>query len=359
MTGIYFHIPFCAKKCPYCDFYSLPYRKEMTEQYVAAILRNIAAYTIEDTVDTLYFGGGTPSLLSTGQTERILDACYSHFCIADDAEITMEWNPTGNRSQQLRQLRMLGINRLSVGTQSFSDAQLKLLGRTHSAADGIRTVEDAFSQGFTNISCDLMLACPQQTESILHETLQTLKTLPVTHVSAYLLQVEEGTPLSGDTELLSRLPDEDTAADYYLQTVSELAEAGFLQYEVSSFAKEGFQSRHNLKYWKCQPYLGIGAGAHSCFNGRRFRVQKDAAAFCEAPVQSEILTDANPCSKEERLMLALRTSDGILRSELSEQAEKKLPMLFHAGYLQRKQNRIALTAEGFLMSNAVINALLS
>lgn len=357
MTGLYFHVPFCARKCPYCAFFSIPYHKETVQRYVAAVIRNLAAYAVEDTVDTVYFGGGTPSLLSASQIGEILDACAKYTHLHDSPEITLECNPTGERSAYLRDLRIAGVNRLSIGTQSFSDAQLSMLGRTHTAADNIRMVHTAHEQGFENISCDLMLACPHQTEETLSETLDTLGKLPITHVSAYLLQVEEETPLIHNAELLSHLPDEDQSADRYLQTVRTLEAHGFHQYEVSSFAKEGFESRHNTKYWKCEPYLGIGAGAHSCCGGRRFHVPADVQAFCDAKMQTEIPLDDNPCDPEERLMLALRLTEGVPENRIP--AQKKIPLLEQAGYIRRKTDgNISLTPEGFAVSNAVIAALL-
>ncbi|MBR3629904.1 MAG: radical SAM family heme chaperone HemW [Oscillospiraceae bacterium] len=390
MTGLYFHIPFCARKCPYCDFYSVPFHKETVSRYVGAILRNITAHPITDKIDTVYFGGGTPSLLSPAQIGEILDACTGAYTLAEDTEITLEFNPTGRRDDYLKALRSAGVNRLSIGTQSFSDAQLRLLGRTHSAQDGLHAVEAAQTAGFVNISCDLMLATPEQSEEVLAQTLDVLAALPITHVSAYMLQIEEGTPLSQDTALLSRCPDDDATADRYLQAVHALAAAGFRQYEVSSFAKPGFKSRHNLKYWRCEPYLGIGAGAHSCCgespltgasqcaaNGAkvggepplagaaqcaagitRFCVPKDVQAFLDADRQPEELLDAHPLEREERLMLALRLTDGVPASALSDAARKQIPALLHAGYLRLNGAGIALTPKGFAVSNAVIAALI-
>lgn len=356
MTGIYLHIPFCAVKCPYCDFFSSVWHRETADAYIGAIVRNLAAYALQDTVDSVYFGGGTPSLLSVSQIARVLDACAAHLHLSDDAEITLEMNPAGEHAAYLRELRAAGVNRLSVGTQSFSDAQLRLLGRRHTAQDGQNAILTAYAQGFQNISCDLMLACPAQTEEVLGETLETLAQLPVTHVSAYLLQVEPGTPLSRDQALLSQCPDDDAAAGLYLQTVRTLASFGLHQYEISSFARKGYESRHNLKYWHCEPYLGIGAGAHSCLGGRRFCVPKDIAAFCAAPVQTEeTLCEAAP---EDRILLGLRLSEGIPLSWLSAAAQKKLPALAGAGYLTCVGERVALTPEGSAVSNAVIAALL-
>ena len=218
MTGIYIHVPFCAKKCPYCAFFSEQYGRKTVDNYVKAVIRNLQLYQVNDTVDTIYFGGGTPSLLTAGQISDILEACSKYLHLYQP-EITFEFNPTGKRNTYLHDIHSAGVNRLSIGTQSFSDSQLKLLGRTHSVNDGIRTVETAFQVGFNNISCDLMLALPEQSELILHETLETLVKLPITHVSAYLLQIEEGTPFSQNQDLLARCLDDDQSADRYLQTV--------------------------------------------------------------------------------------------------------------------------------------------
>ncbi len=356
MTGIYIHVPFCAVKCPYCDFFSVPYRRDTAEAYVQAVIRNMQSHSIDDTVDTIYFGGGTPSLLQSSQIASVLDVCRSCFRLAPDTEITMEYNPKGARQGYLQELFACGVNRLSIGTQSFSNTHLQLLGRRQSVEENLRCVAQARAAGFRNLSCDLMLAFQDETE--LAQTLQTLCQLDITHVSAYLLQVEEGTPLAGNAALLARLPDEDGMAERYLQTVHTLAAHGFIQYEVSSFAKEGFRSRHNQKYWQCHPYLGIGAGAHSCMDGRRFSVPKDIAAFCDALQQPEFIIDSQACGREERLMLALRTTDGVPLSELSRDAGRHVVMLERHGYVRTFADRVSLTPEGFLVSNAVIAQLI-
>lgn len=359
MTGIYFHIPFCARKCPYCDFFSVPYQRETADAYVGAILRNLRAYRIADTVDSIYFGGGTPSLLTPSQIGTILSACAQTACLSPDTEITLEYNPTGRRDAYLRDLRRAGVNRLSIGTQSFSDAQLRLLGRTHTAEDNRRAVMAAADAGFANISCDLMLAVPEQTSESLDRTIGELVRLPITHVSAYMLQVEEGTPLSRNAQLLSRCPDDDQTADLYLQAVRTLEAAGLAQYEISSFSRRGYESVHNCKYWNCEPYLGIGAGAHSCFDGRRFSVPGEIGAFLQAPRQREVILSESPCDREERLMLALRLTQGVPETALSGNAVRRLPPLLQAGYVRNiGEGRISLTPEGFAVSNAVIAELI-
>ncbi len=357
MTGIYLHVPFCARKCPYCDFYSVTYRKTLAEEYVQAVIRNLNHYQIPDSVDSIYFGGGTPSLLSIRNISDILETCDKNFKLVSP-EITLEYNPSRADFQYLSDLHTAGINRLSIGTQSFSDSQLKLLGRTHTAEQNLQTVRNAYQAGFENISCDVMLALPYQTEEVLSGTLEVLTSLPVQHVSAYLLQMEENTPFYTNPEILDNLPDDDVSADRYLQTVHTLEQAGFYQYEVSSFARPGFESRHNLKYWFCEDYLGIGAGAHSCIKNRRFCVPKEIDLFCKNPVQEEITISETACNPEEKLMLALRTGRGVPESALSPNARKKIPLLIKNHYLVQKSGTLRLTPEGFAVSNAVIAELL-
>ncbi|MDE6657012.1 MAG: radical SAM family heme chaperone HemW, partial [Oscillospiraceae bacterium] len=350
-----------CKKCNYCDFFSVPYQKQLVENYVQAIIRNIKYYALENKIkiNTIYFGGGTPSLLSIEQITRILNVCAKYFILAENLEITLEYNPSGNRKNYLHDLRVSGVNRLSIGTQSFSDKQLKLLTRTHSVQDNFRTVLTAYEQGFINISCDLILATPYQDKNLLAESLNNLISLPITHCSAYLLQIEEQTALAKDEILLANLPDDDISADLYLQTIRVLESAGFQQYEISSFAKSGFESQHNLKYWHCEPYLGIGAGAHSCYQGRRFFVPKDIQKFCNSPKQEIKIISETACDTEEKIMLGLRTKNGIPENMLNYQAKLKIPLLVQADYLTRKLNgNIALTPKGFAVSNAVISELL-
>ena len=359
MTGIYIHVPFCARKCIYCDFFSVTYQKELVSDYVCAVIRNLQAYAVQDPVDTIYFGGGTPSLLTVDQISEILNACVKYCNISENPEITLEYNPSGNREIYLHDLRQAGINRLSIGTQSFSDSELQLLSRTHSVQNNCQTILSAYKQGFTNISCDLILAIPYQDQNTLTKSLLRLADLPVTHCSAYLLQIEEGTALSQNQALLTHLPDDDTAADLYLQAVHMLELSGFSQYEISSFAKSGYESRHNLKYWHCEPYLGIGAGAHSCYQGKRFSVPENILKFCSDPVQETQIICENACNPEEKIMLAMRTTDGIPEDFLSHQAKSKIPLLIKSNYLIKKSNgNIALTPEGFAVSNAVIAELL-
>jgi len=358
--GIYVHVPFCGKKCGYCDFYSVCYSKVQAELYVNAVLRNIRHYSDKSrTVDTVYFGGGTPSLLTAEQLSEIVSEIGRSFDLDPHAEITLEANPNTLTPEKLAGLRNAGINRLSIGVQSMCDAELKLLGRSHSAERAARAVRDAAEAGFRNISCDLMLGIPTQTPDSLTASIGTLAELPIQHVSAYILKIEDGTPFDCG-EVKASLPDEDATAELYLLAVRELGRHGFEQYEVSNFAKAGFESRHNCRYWRCEDYLGIGPAAHSCCGGGRFAVPRDISAFIGADVQPTEVTDEHPCGFEEYAMLRLRLAEGLDLTDVPEHRsdiEKKLPALVKAGYVRFDGERVSLTPEGFLVSNSVIEAL--
>ena len=359
--GLYFHVPFCGKKCGYCDFYSEPYKKSGAESYVEAVLRNISHYSQpERTVDTVYFGGGTPSLLSPLQLDRILSAVRCCFSLESTAEITLEANPNTLTADKLKMLRETGINRLSIGVQSLDENELKLLGRTHPPQRAVKAVEDACAAGFDNISCDLMLALPGQTAEMLEKTVLLMTALPVQHISAYILKIEEGTPFF-EKGMGSLIPEEDAAAGLYLEAVRLLEKAGFEQYEISNFAKSGFHSRHNCRYWECRDYLGIGPAAHSCYKGRRFAAEPDIHSFISSPVQPVTITEENPCTFEEKAMLRLRLKKGLDITETGsyqKKIEKKIPQLIQAGYARFDGRFLSLTPEGFLVSNAIISELI-
>lgn len=355
-AGLYIHVPFCVRKCPYCNFYSVPAKPELLAAYTEAVCRNLRAYGTDVSVDTVYFGGGTPSLLSPEQIGRILDAAAACFSLSKYAEVTLEANPATVTQRQLHQLRCCGVNRLSLGVQSLHDRQLQRLGRLHTAQEAIDMVEYAAAVGFENISCDLMLALPKQTAVELEQTIRQLTAMPIAHVSAYLLKIEPGTPFAL-RHVADNCPDEDMAADFYLQTVAQLERAGFAQYEISNFAKPGFESRHNCKYWNCEPYLGIGPSAHSCWNGARFSVPSSVQTFLQAPVQISELEDAQPCTREERIMLGMRLTEGVPSVWLAEKMSL-VERFCQAGFLCKREGRIAFTPQGFLVSNTILAELL-
>ena len=356
MTGLYIHVPFCAQKCPYCDFFSGQYSKNRTEAYLDAVCRNLETMPQGLDVDTIYFGGGTPSLLTPAQIAQILEKAASR-CTLHAPEITLEANPRTLTDERLSGYLRCGVNRLSIGVQSFEDETLQILGRRHSAEQAKDAVVRAKSVGFTNISIDLMLGLQSHTAEYLQRQLDIALALPITHLSVYLLKIEDGTPFAASPPAML---SEDDMVERYLQMHEYLESAGFSHYEISNFAKEGYESRHNCKYWRCEPYFGIGPAAHSCYGGKRFAVPRNLDAFCTAPTQPTEITDEAPCGDAERIMLGLRLKEGIAPDDyptISAQIRKNAAPLIPK-FVQEKQNRLALTAEGFLVSNAVITTIL-
>ncbi len=345
--GLYIHVPFCVRKCRYCDFYSVT-DLSLTEAYTKAAARNIADITEE--FDTVYFGGGTPSLLSAGQIYRILSAAK----ISPDAEISMECNPNSVTENYLNEIFRIGVNRLSFGVQSFCDNELKMLGRLHTSAEAISAINSAHAAGFENISADLMLAVSGQTKESLLQNLDVLRTLPLTHVSAYMLKVEEGTPLARDEKLLAEIPDDDITAEMYLLAVEKLESMGFEQYEISNFAKKAFECRHNLKYWRCGEYYGVGPAAHSFVSGERYCCPKSIEDFIFSESQGKIPLEKGG-SESEKAMLSLRlTKEGISEKSMSETVCKNAEVLVQKGLMKKEKDSFMLTPEGCLVSNQII-----
>ena len=348
MTGLYIHVPFCRKKCPYCDFYSVGHSEEQAERYADAVIRNLRYY--DEEYDTVYFGGGTPILMAR-QIPRILQECR----IKHGAEITVECNPLEMDEETLKMLYDCGVNRLSVGVQSASNSELKALGRAHTFEQAREAIFTANKVGFCDISVDLMLGTPKQDFSSLTYTVTRLRDLPITHVSAYMLKIEPNTVFGKKPP--ENLPDEDGSAELYLAAVHMLSAIGFEQYEISSFAKGGMTSRHNLKYWRREEYLGIGAAAHSFYKGRRFAVKRDIREFIASERQTEVPTDGDINEIEERIMLGLRLTEGI-PEELWKRAESALPLVPKQHY-RLENGRLSLTPEGFLVSNEIISTMLA
>ncbi|MBR1864334.1 MAG: radical SAM family heme chaperone HemW [Ruminococcus sp.] len=361
MTGIYIHVPFCLRKCLYCSFYSLRYDEERARRYTETICRNISSYKGRAIgADTVYFGGGTPSLLSAGQVSKILDCCADTFVLSSP-EVTLEANPGTADVQKLRDLRSAGVGRLSFGIQSASDERLKMLGRAHRFDEGQNAVIQAYSAGFEHISCDVMLGlCAGGGE--LEETIKKITELPIDHVSAYMLKREEGTPFAGKQydELVA---DEELLCEEYLSCVRLLAERGFEQYEISNFALNSHaRSKHNLKYWHGEEYLGFGPAAHSFFDGVRYCCPEDLDSFINSPLQQQTVLERDPDRGEEYLMLGLRLTEGIrlekvgeLFSGRGEERVRRLAReLCRAGYAEMSGDRLSLLPEGFLISNTII-----
>lgn len=351
MTGLYIHVPFCVKKCLYCNFYSCVTDDETKEKYVSAAVRNLKRFS-DVLFDTVYFGGGTPTLLKPSQIEKILSAVN----INKNPEITMECNPETINEFSVSGYKAAGINRFSIGVQSLNDKELLSVGRIHDSHQAIKCIESIHSAGIENISADIMLGLPFQTMDTLKNTLDKISSLPLTHISAYMLKKEEGTPLFNDKKLCDMTADDDTLSDMYLMVCDFLESKGFLRYEISNFAKKGFECRHNLKYWKCEEYIGIGPAAHSCYKGKRYEVPKSLKQFIENEIQTEIINDDTPLDEEEKIMLSLRISDGINPDDysFSDKIKEKAAPLIKAGFLNCENGRIFLTDTGALVSNEII-----
>ena len=353
-------MPFCLKRCGYCDFCSSVMSESAVAEYTAAIVRNIAAYKGRNiAADTVYLGGGTPSLLSESQMSEILAAVDDSFILDADSEITCEANPCTVDLKKLRAYRSAGVNRISFGIQSCKDNELYRLGRLHNFRQAAEAVEAAQKADIENLSCDIMLGIPEQTLATLGVSIDQITALGITHVSAYMLKIEEGTPFDCD-EIRAEVAGDDELADMYLYAVKRLSERGFAQYEISNFSREGFESRHNLKYWTGEPYIGFGPSAHSYFGGRRFFVPPNIKSFISSPLQIEESEDEAPNLAEEYVMLGLRLCKGISLDRLksygfnTEGFLREAKLLERNGLLRVFGDRIALTAEGFLVSNGII-----
>lgn len=337
-SGLYFHIPFCKSKCPYCDFYSVKFDEASAQQYVQEICDEIKQY--QGIFDTAYFGGGTPSILPPELIGKILDCARAQFEISDDAEITVECNPSKDLSEDFKKYASYGVNRISVGMQSAVDSERFALGRVAGKNEVERTINYARQSGIENISLDLMLGTPKQTIESLDYSFDFIKSVGVPHVSAYMLKIEEGTKFF---QMRGRLvlPDDDTVGEMYLKTVDTLASFGIKQYEISNFAVQGFESRHNTKYWTLTPYLGIGKSAHSFWGGKRFFYDREWNK----------IDDGTGGDKEEQIMLGLRLAKGIDKSLVDRDFAEFVKM----GYVADLGERIALTPKGMLVSNTIIN----
>ena len=366
--GLYIHIPFCKAKCAYCDFYSLAHSEEKMDAYMAALLRHleeVAPRAAGMQVDTVYFGGGTPSYLGAARLCRILQTVLRRYGVARDAEITLEANPdSAGDWKELRKLRRAGFNRLSLGVQSTDDALLRRIGRVHTYEQVQQAVMAARKAKFTNLSLDLIYGLPGQTMEDWQRTLADAVALGPEHLSCYGLKLEEGTPLWQQRQALT-LPDDDAQADMYLYTVAALSEAGYGQYEISNFARAGRESRHNLKYWRMQEYAGFGPGAHSDFGGVRYGYVRDLDAYIAGRlVLAEAETDGTLARDFEYVMLSLRTAEGIDRRTFEnryrqrfEAMERLFVQYEQAGLAQRTEGGWRLTPRGFLVSNSIIVAL--
>jgi len=361
--GLYLHLPFCEKKCRYCDFYSGFPTEEMLCSYTKALIRSIKQWggKFHRPIDTIYLGGGTPSLLNHRLPE-VINAVKSNFDVTENPEITLEMNPSGNVKEILEYAKTAGVNRLSIGMQSGIEAELKVLGRNHTFDDTVNTVKTAKEMGFSNISLDLMIGLPQSNCETLKESLRKITDLAPQHISAYILKIEENTAFYKMAENLD-LPDEDNVADQYLLMCDYLEKKGYAHYEISNFAKDNKESRHNLKYWTGADYLGIGPAAHSFISRQRFYYPRDIKGFING---CSTISDGSGGGKEEYIMLRLRLKSGINEKDYKNTFGEDLPCSFKekcrffekGGLIKTDNNNYSLTNQGMLLSNSIITELL-
>ena len=370
--GLYVHIPFCIKKCAYCDFYSQT-DYSVVDPYLQGLLTE--AFMVSEryqgrSIDTVYIGGGTPSSLSAVQLDGLLSSLRRIFDIVDGAEFTLEANPATLDEEKLRVLQTNGVNRLSIGLQSASNQELCRLSRIHSYEDFENTYRLA-RRYIDNISLDLMFGLPHQTEKSFRKTLEKAVAFEPNHISMYALKIEEGTPFYQMGEKLA-LPNEDEVANMYLYACDFLEKAGYQQYEISNFARQGCLSRHNFRYWNREEYIGLGPAAHSYIDGRRYANAKDLMAYIQAlskgkmpPLSEDDLLSSQE-KIEEEIMLKLRTTEGldlaylndVLGYAIEKTAAQKIQDYIKNGFLLQKGTSIAFTPRGFLVSNTIISDLL-
>jgi len=372
--GVYLHIPFCRSKCRYCDFTSFAGQEELMASYVAALIKEIklqSAVLSDYVVDTIFFGGGTPTLVGAAMVHEILEALARYYRIDPQAEITVEGNPATVEQREPALLRRAGVNRFSLGAQSFNEKLLRVLGRIHNSDDVLRTYENLRSAGFANINLDLIYGVPYQTHAAWLADLQKAVLLKPEHLSLYGLQLEEGTPLERDV-VQGRLsePDEDETARMYISADALAVESGYHHYEISNFAMPGHECRHNLKYWHYQPYIGFGCAAHSFVAGVRTANVASLADYLErmAKGQTAAIAQEHICGSEEiseYAMLAFRTSKGVNEAEFRRRFGTELNLMMpkvedflHEGLLVRENGAVRMTPKAWQISNFILARIL-
>lgn len=375
--GIYIHVPFCKSKCAYCDFYSfVPTDEGIYERYVNAVTAHMESYKngcAAYAPDTVFIGGGTPTAVPVELLIKLIRAVKRNFSLTKNAEITMEANPATVNVRDLKRLRRAGVNRLSIGLQSADNEELKALSRIHTRRDFEEAFRAAREAKIGNINVDVMFGIPGQTRDTLLRTLNYVTKLSPEHISFYNLKIEDGTPFGKMRDSLV-LPDEDEEYDMYMSGIRFLASRGYAQYEISNFAKPGFQCLHNIKYWNCDEYLGIGPAAHSFFNGNRFSFCKNAERYMTAmenPEKNIRITDSNEeiRPKErlgEYLMLRFRLNEGVSTRDFFRLFGKdfermylsKLSRYISGGFVATRDGSYFLTPKGMFVSNYILSDLL-
>lgn len=356
--GLYLHIPFCKTKCPYCDFYSMRGDVSDKDMYTISLVESMENWSdkLGRKADTLYLGGGTPSILGGENIAMLTRRAKNLFGV--DGEITVECNPSAVEEDFFEAVADAGVNRISLGVQSVIESERKKLGRFSDREIIEKRIEQCKTAGIKNISLDVMLGVQEQTMKSFDETLDFCIASGATHISAYMLKIEEGTPYYKKKDSLN-LPNDDEVADMYLAMSEKLRANGFEHYEISNFARSGFEGKHNLKYWNCEEYLGLGPSAHSFIDGKRFFYPRDIEYFKNG---GEPIPDGNGGDEEEYIMLRLRLKDGIVFEDFEKRFEKNFPRdiikkterFIENGLMKYDDKSMALTEKGFLLSNLII-----
>lgn len=356
--GLYLHIPFCKTKCPYCDFYSMRGDVSDKDMYTISLVESMENWTdkLGRKADTLYLGGGTPSTLGGENIAMLTRRAKNLFGV--DGEITVECNPSAVEEDFFESVVDAGVNRISLGVQSVIESERKKLGRFSDREIIEKRIEQCKTAGIKNISLDVMLGVQEQTMKSFDETLDFCIASGATHISAYMLKIEEGTPYYKKKDSLN-LPNDDEVADMYLAMSEKLRASGFEHYEISNFARSGFEGKHNLKYWNCEEYLGLGPSAHSFIDGKRFFYPRDIEYFKNG---GEPISDGNGGDEEEYIMLRLRLKDGIVFEDFEKRFKKFFPReiikkterFIENGLMKCDDKSMALTEKGFLLSNLII-----
>ena len=377
--GIYIHIPFCMKKCLYCDFYSIPAANEQLKNlYLEALMLHFDEHILQlapYVIDSIYFGGGTPSLLSPEQLSMIIKKIRKNFYVSDKCEITLETNPGTVDRTKLAAFKKFGVNRLSIGIQSFFDSDLSVCGRIHNSRDNVKVMEDAVNAGFRNINADIMYGLPGQNLQNVLASIERAVNLGAVHISLYGLKVEEGTPFFAmQSQDKLNLPDEDTESDMYFVSCNLLKQLGFKHYEISNFTKPGFESVHNLKYWNCDEYIGFGPSAHSFFSGKRFYYKNSTSLYIKnftenydgKGIVDKCIDVQFGTQMAEYVMLRMRLGDGINCDEFRRRFGRtfesvylnKVTPFLRSGHIVKTNDGYAFTEQGMYVSNYILSRMI-
>lgn len=374
MLGLYIHVPFCVKKCKYCDFNSYKMDENSKTRYIEDLKKEMELYKLEmekyqlkEEITSIFLGGGTPSILSEDEIRDIFSSIYKNFKIANDAEITIECNPGTLNLEKLKSMKESGINRLSIGLQAVQDYHLKSIGRIHTYDEFERNYKQALEVGFKNINVDLMYCLPNQTLDDWKETLNKIVKLEPSHISAYSLILEEGTELYSMYEKKEfEIIDEDTDINLYNYTIDYLKSNGYNQYEISNYSKEGYECRHNILYWKCGRYIGLGPGASGYIGDTRYsnvellQDYHDKIANNEKPIENEDMLSIKD-KVEEKIFMGLRMNEGIkfedfkneFDLDFKEKFNNQINVLKERNLIKESDSRIKLTQKGREISNSV------